>query len=123
MGVLYLVRHGETDWDLVNQRHLIGAANDRAPLTAVGVRQTLAAADDLRRMGIGLVLTSPMTRALQSAALLSRALNVPLAVEFDLHEWVPDLTYTWDNAATAVALYEEMKRTGGEWPVRTPDRT
>jgi len=61
-----------------------------------------------------------MTRALQSAALLSRALDVPLAVEFDLHEWVPDLTYAWDSAATVAALYEDMQRAGGEWPVGRP---
>ena len=93
MGTVYLVRHGETDWALVNGRRLIGAANDLAPLTSEGIRQILAAAERLRRERVGLLLASPMTRALQSAALLSRVLDVPLQVEFDLHEWVPDLTY------------------------------
>jgi broad specificity phosphatase PhoE len=120
MGAVYLIRHGETDWDLVNKRRLIGAANDLAPLTSEGVAQILEAAEQLRPLGIGVVLASPMTRALQSAALLCRALDVPLTVEFDLHEWVPDLTYSWDNPETVVALYQEMRRAGGEWPVAGP---
>ena len=57
-----------------------------------------------------------MTRALQSAAIISRLLVVPLTVEFDLHEWVPDTTYTWDSAEAAQAAYAEMIRLGGEWP-------
>src|SRR4051794_3116079 len=86
MGTVYLVRHGETDWALVNGRRLIGAANDLAPLTSEGTSQILAAAERLRDERVGLLLASPMTRALQSAALLSRVLDVPLQVEFDLHE-------------------------------------
>jgi broad specificity phosphatase PhoE len=117
---MYLVRHGDTDWDVVNRRRLIGAANDLAPLTDEGVRQILEAAHRLREVSIGQVLASPMTRALQSAALVSRALDVPLIVEFDLHEWVPDLTYAWDDNATVVALYEEMQHAGGEWPADGP---
>src|SRR5437879_1129298 len=32
-AVFYLMRHADTDWTLVNERHLVGAANDLAPLT------------------------------------------------------------------------------------------
>ena len=120
MATVYLVRHGETDWPLVNQRRLIGAANDLAPLTGEGERQVLAAAERLRQAHVGLLVASPMTRALQSAALLSRALGVPLRVEFDLHEWVPDRTYSWDSPAQVVAAYEELLRAGGEWPAEGP---
>jgi broad specificity phosphatase PhoE len=56
-----------------------------------------AALQQIRPLDIRLILTSPMTRALQTAALLSRALDLPLAVEFDLHEWVPDRTYSWST--------------------------
>jgi len=117
---VYLVRHGETDWDLVNERRLIAAANDFAPLTSEGQRQILAVAEALRGLNVRLLLASPMTRALQSAALLSHALDAPLRVEFDLHEWVPDLTYTWDSAERVAALYEELVRAGGEWPREGP---
>jgi broad specificity phosphatase PhoE len=57
-----------------------------------------------------------MTRGLQTAALLSRALDLPLVVEFDLHEWVPDLTYSWTTPEEVLALIENMRQHGGEWP-------
>lgn len=37
-----------------------------------------------------MILSSPYTRALQTAAILSRELNIDLQVEFDLREWQPD---------------------------------
>jgi broad specificity phosphatase PhoE len=117
-AVFYLMRHADTDWTLVNERHLVGAANDLAPLTDLGVKQVEAAVAQVRPLGIRLILTSPMTRALQTAALLSRALDVPLAVEFDLHEWVPDLTFSWTTPEEVLALLENMRRHGGEWPCR-----
>ena len=114
--MFYLIRHADTDWTLVNERHLVGAANDLAPLTDLGVRQVAAALEQVRPLGIRLILTSPMTRALQTAALLSRALDVPLAVEFDLHEWIPDLTFSWTTPEEVLGLLENMRQHGGEWP-------
>jgi broad specificity phosphatase PhoE len=119
-AVFYLMRHADTDWTLVNERHLVGAANDLAPLTELGVRQVEAALQQIRPLDIRLILTSPMTRALQTAALLSRALDLPLAVEFDLHEWVPDRTYSWSTPDEVLALIENMRHHGGEWPVGEP---
>jgi len=115
-AVFYLMRHADTDWPLVNGRHLVGAANDLAPLTDRGVQQVEAAVKQVRRLGVRLILASPMTRALQTAALVSRALDLPLVVEFDLHEWVPDLTYRWTTPEQVLALIENMRQHGGEWP-------
>jgi broad specificity phosphatase PhoE len=119
-AVFYLMRHADTDWPLVNERHLVGAANDLAPLTEMGVKQVVVALEQLRPLGIRLILTSPMTRALQTAALLCRPLDLPLAVEFDLHEWVPDCTYSWSTPDEVLALIENMRQYGGEWPVGEP---
>jgi broad specificity phosphatase PhoE/L-amino acid N-acyltransferase YncA len=119
-SAFYLVRHAETNWTLVNARQLVGAANDLAPLTELGVRQIEALTDRLRTLALCFILTSPMTRALQTAAVLSRALDLPLHVELDLHEWVPDLTYSWRSPEQVVALVEDMRRWGGEWPSDGP---
>lgn len=89
---------------------------DWIPLSARGVAEAEAAADRLCDTPARLVLSSPMTRALQTAAIISRALDLPLAVEFDLHEWLPDVSQTYDSTAAAVAAAEEMARSGGEWP-------
>jgi len=51
---------------------------------------------------------------------LSRALDLPLHVEFDLSEWVPDLTYSWSSLDQVVASVEDFRRCGGEWPAGGP---
>lgn len=86
---LYFVRHGETDWDLVESRGAKGWAKDFAPLTALGRLQIDTIARDYRLEEAEAILCSTYTRALESAALLSRAINKPLYVEHDLHEWLP----------------------------------
>lgn len=86
---LYFVRHGETDWGLVEARGAKGWAKDFAPLTALGRLQIDTIARDYRLQEAEAILCSTYTRALESAALLSRAVNKPLFVEHDLHEWLP----------------------------------
>ncbi len=114
--VFYLLRHGQTLWSLAREHGLKGWGNDLVPLTTLGVEQIVAVAAPLRRADVQIVLCSPMTRALQSAAILSRLLDVPLTVEFDLHEWVPDCTFTWDNVAVVDDAFAEFTELGGEWP-------
>lgn len=86
---LFFVRHGEPDWNLVENRGARGWAKDFAPLTPLGRLQIDTIATDFRLQGSDAILCSTFTRALESAALLSRALNKPLFVEYDLHEWLP----------------------------------
>lgn len=86
---LYFVRHGETDWGLVESRGARGWAKDFAPLTPLGRLQIDTIAKDYRLSEADAILCSTFTRALESGALLSRALNKPLFVEHDLHEWLP----------------------------------
>ena len=98
-----LLRHGETAWDLVNAQGWPGAANDLAPLTPSGVRQAEGAADALSREAGQRVLTSPMTRAMQTASIVAARLGVPLQVELDLREWCPDQTYRWTTSGEVFA--------------------
>lgn len=86
---LYLIRHGETDWNLMNQRGVRGLAASLAPLTPLGRIQIDTIANDYRLQEADAILCSSFTRALESAALLSRKINKPLYVEYDLHEWLP----------------------------------
>lgn len=60
-------------------------------------------------------MSSPVTRALQTAAVISARLNMPLSVEFDLREWVPDLNYTWTGPPSN-ELIEEFWLSGDERP-------
>lgn len=59
-------------------------------LTSMGVAQIEALAEDARLRSAEVVISSPYTRALQSAAILSRHLDLPLHVEYELHEWLYD---------------------------------
>jgi broad specificity phosphatase PhoE len=86
---LYLIRHGETDWQLMSERGVRGLAASLAPLTPLGRLQIDTIAGDYRLQEADAILCSSFTRALESAALLSRKLNKPLYVEYDLHEWLP----------------------------------
>jgi broad specificity phosphatase PhoE len=52
-----------------------------------------------------LIISSPYTRSLETAAIINRSLGKPLKVEFDLHEWTPD---NWQ--ATTIHEIRELWR-------------
>jgi len=113
---LRLMRHGEPDWGLVAGEPWRGAANDLAPLTSRGQEQAREAADLLRADPPALVLSSPMTRALQTAAIIAGTLSVELQVELDLREWLPDESYQWTSVSEVVSAYDEMLLNDGVRP-------
>ena len=86
---LFFIRHGETDWQALEARGVRGWARSFAPLTPKGRLQIDVIASDYRLAEADAILSSSYARALESAARLSRALNKPLHVEYDLHEWLP----------------------------------
>jgi broad specificity phosphatase PhoE len=115
-----LLRHGETDWPAVNAHGWPGAANDLAPLTPAGVDQAEEAAQEVADPDISLVLSSPMTRAMQTAAIVAARLDLPLGVELDLREWLPDESFAWTQGEQVMAAYEDMLRCGGARPADHP---
>lgn len=74
---LALVRHGETDW---NARNLFQGRTDR-PLDDVGHRQAAFAAEHLATWSWGRVVSSPLTRAQETAATIAEHLRAPLAAQ------------------------------------------
>lgn len=108
---LYLLRHGETDWQLVSARGVRGMAASLAPLTPLGRLQIDTIASDYRLAEAEAILCSSYARALESAALLSRKLNKPLYVEYDLHEWLPHKDPLAEvNEALLHQASEELRR-------------
>ena len=79
-GRMILLRHGQSEFNL----HFSATRRDPGivdpKLTPLGHAQAEAAAGALAREPITRVITSPYTRALQTAAPLARALNVPVIV-------------------------------------------
>ena len=67
--MFYLVRHGKTDYSEKNTGIYQGYGVNLAPLSAKGIKDAEKAADFLKKQKIDLILSSPYTRALQTAAI------------------------------------------------------
>jgi len=80
--VLYLVRHGETDW---NREQRLQGTRD-IPLNEAGVAQAHELADYFSTLAITCVISSPLVRASETAAILADACACPIRVEARLRE-------------------------------------
>ncbi|HUB38969.1 MAG TPA: histidine phosphatase family protein [Streptosporangiaceae bacterium] len=116
MTAIYLVRHGEADYELIGKRRWPGKLADLAPLTDRGREQAAAAADRLADVGAVKLLSSPFTRTMQTAGSVSCQVGLSIEVELDLHEWLPDDTFRWHNLTEVRALVTDFDSCGGEWP-------
>ncbi|HWD79024.1 MAG TPA: histidine phosphatase family protein [Kribbella sp.] len=116
MPQILLVRHGEADGTQLDDEGWWGPARDFAPLSALGVRQAKEAGKRLRDSGAQHIVASPMTRALQTAALIAAETQLPItAVDVDLREWLPDNTLSW-RSEQALAAIDDCAKYDGEWP-------
>lgn len=115
MKILF-IRHGQPDYRPVDQRGFIGLGRELAPLSPLGIRQAEQAALDPRLAGAQLILASPYTRALQTAAIVSRHTGLPLQVETDLHELIPDQTFQLKGMEENHNFHLDFIRCQGEYP-------
>ncbi len=81
-----------------------------------GYEQATAAADLLAQAGASALVSSPFTRTMQTASIVSCRLGLRLQVEFDLHEWIPDESFRWHTLAEVRVFLADLDRCGGEWP-------
>lgn len=112
---IVLIRHGKPDYAPVDEKGFIGHGRSMAPLTEEGVHQAEVAADNTMLAGVQLIVSSPYTRALQTAAIISRKTGIPLTVEIDLREWEPDQTYQYNGEESRV-LHQDFSACKGVWP-------
>lgn len=112
------VRHGEANYKPIDERGFIGHGRDLSPLTNLGIKQLKEAAKEPLLKGSDLIIASPYTRALQSAAILSKELNLDIRVEVDLHEWIPDIV-NFSHATTkdCITLAKDFNAHGGVHPL------
>ncbi|MEV5964962.1 histidine phosphatase family protein [Kribbella sp. NPDC051952] len=80
--VIYLARHGQTEWNVEGRRQ--GRLD--SPLTALGLLQARRNADLLLDERVDSVFTSPLGRARRTAEILGEALGLPVQVLDDLAE-------------------------------------
>jgi probable phosphoglycerate mutase len=80
--ILFLFRHGETDW---NREGRLQGHTD-TPLNATGLAQAQALGESLRPHRLDAVVTSDLSRARKTAQIVAEALGVPLFIEAGLRE-------------------------------------
>ncbi len=78
----YIIRHGETDW---NKDHRFQGRTD-SPLNDAGIEQAKQAAEKLKGKRIDLVITSPLSRAKQTAEIIAKECGAKLVIENDIRE-------------------------------------
>ena len=96
---LYLIRHGESGGNTGTD-----ASGDPA-LTERGLQQARLVADVVAQMGIAVLYSSPLVRALQTASEIGARLGLPISV------W-PDLAEFWGGERNVLTRSEIARR----WP-------
>ena len=117
--MIYLIRHGEPDYSQQNTKIYQGYGVNLSPLSTKGIEQIKETSNDIRLKNVDIILSSPYTRALQTAAILSKTLNVDIAVETDLHEWIANKDYIYEVDKGAIDAYREYTENKGEYPLDT----
>jgi len=80
--ILFLFRHGETDW---NREGRLQGHTD-TPLNATGLAQAQTLGESLRPHRLDAVVSSDLSRARVTAQIVAEALRVPLLIEAGLRE-------------------------------------
>ena len=116
MAIFYLIRHGEPDYRKMLEKGFYGFGRSFAPLSETGVKQAEKTAKDKRLKTAELIVSSPYTRALQTAAIISRETGLKINGEIDLHEWQVDKTNQITTSEEVVALTKEFNDNKGTYP-------
>lgn len=124
MKTFYIFRHGQSTYNLAGRTQ--GQTNDSV-LTPLGEQQALEVGKKLQDKGVEVIISSPLTRAMQTAQLANESLNVPIRQDERFSEVnvgeIEGLHYTviqekygekyreWRSSDRA---YENMRFDGGE---------
>ncbi|RME09532.1 MAG: histidine phosphatase family protein [Ardenticatenia bacterium] len=82
MTTIYMVRHGETDWNVIGRYQ----GQEDPPLNARGRAQAEATAEQLAQEQITAIYSSDLKRAAQTAEALAQRLNLPVHLDPRLRE-------------------------------------
>ncbi len=113
---IVFIRHGEPDKTEVDQRGFIGQGRDMAPLSALGIQQAENVSFHPLLKDCQIIVSSPYTRALQTAAIISKNTGLDIKVEVALHEFIPDKTFQVKGEDENKLLHKEFMHCRGEYP-------
>ena len=84
---IIFVRHGEPDYRELEERSYTGFGIDLAPLSVKGRQQAQELCKNPLFGSADILVSSAVTRALETASYMVCATDLPLRVEPLLHEW------------------------------------
>ena len=117
---LTLVRHGETDWNL---SRFVQGQDDRGRLNDEGRVQSRRVAESLREHDFHYVIASDLTRAQETATIISATLDIPLLSDpllrersYGIYEGGPlsNLSVNVTGLANGVVSDPDVRPAGGE---------
>ena len=79
---IFLVRHGQTDW---NVKHKVQGKAD-IELNDTGVAQANETSSKLNHITIDLIICSPLKRAMQTAQIINKGRNIPIIYDERISE-------------------------------------
>lgn len=112
---IYMIRHGKADYSYGDCHGFIGHGHDLAKLDDNYIDDVIKTAKDKRLKEASLIVSSPYTRALQTASIISKETNLDIKIESDLREWEPDTTYQY-KAKEAKTFYKDYVSNNGIHP-------
>jgi broad specificity phosphatase PhoE len=113
---IIFIRHGEPNYLQCDERGFIGQGRDMAPLTDEGVKQAELASKNELLKGSDLIVSSPYTRAMQTASIISKNTGLDIKVEIDLHEFIPDKTFMYKGGYESKLLHKDFMDCHGIYP-------
>lgn len=113
---IYMIRHGKADYSYGDTHNFIGHGHDLAKLAEEHIGDVIKASKDPRLQEASVIVSSPYTRAMQTAAIISKQTGLDIKVEPDLREWEPDLTYQY-KAKEMKEYYKDYQNNNGLPPI------
>lgn len=97
MTKFILIRHGETSYNEVKNLGFKGHGLALSPLNSNGIKEIETLSKNKIFENSDILISSPYTRAMQTASIIGNKYNLKVNVELLLHEWLPDLTYEYND--------------------------
>jgi len=113
MKIVY-IRHSEPDRTITDRLGLIGYGRELAPLTQKGIELADETAKSPLLEGAEVIVSSPLTRALQTAGIIARRTGLLINVGIGLEERRMDLSQKLPFAE-AQLLWDEYTKAQGAW--------
>lgn len=113
---ILLIRHGEADYSAVDKKGYLGFGRDLAPLSQKGIEQAEKVSQISSLIKSQVIISSPYTRALQTASIISKNTRINISVELGLHERIPDLYCELRTQEEFIKSFEDYDLFEGIYP-------